>query len=360
MTLKVGIAGGERGKHFYEAFAQNSNVEVISVMDPNKDVLNEFQKIYHVDYAVRDFNELLKTDIDIVVVASPMQFHVEQAVQALEKDIHVLSEVTAAVSIEECKKLLRAVKRSNGKYMMGENYCYIPENICINNMVKAGLFGEIYYGEGEYLHDVRNLHYDQNNNETWRKKMQVDKFGVTYGTHSLGPVLQWFDEDIESVLCLGSGESRYQGYVNDDTSTMLCKTQNGSLIRVRLDLLSSRPHHMRYYTIQGTKGVYEAYRSDKDIHRVWLEDYSNDSEEWLSLAEFYDEFLPFDINDIPDDHHWGADFLMVQDFINSILEDKPVSIDVYRALNITLPGILSEESILNNGKLISMPDLNKW
>ena len=33
-------------------------------------------------------------------------------------------------------------------YMMAENYCYIPENQIIENMVRQGLFGEVYFGEG--------------------------------------------------------------------------------------------------------------------------------------------------------------------------------------------------------------------
>lgn len=360
MKFKVGISGAERGKHFYDILSQNSNVEVISVMDPNQDALNNFQMNCSVAYAVTDYEELLNTGIDIVVISSPMQFHASQSIQALDKGIHVLSEVTAAVTLDECRELLVATKRSSAKYMLAENYCYIPENICIKNMVREGLFGEIYYGEGEYLHNVHDLHYDQYGNETWRKKMQVNRPGITYGTHSLGPVLQWFDEKIENIICLGSGESHYKGYLYDDTSTMLCKTKSGSLIRIRLDLLSKRPHHMRYYSLQGTKGVYEAPRSEADYHRVWLENYTDGKEEWQPLSDFFEEYLPFNTDEIPKSPHWGADYLMIQDFIRSIVEGESVSVDIYQALNMTIPGILSEESILNNGKLVSFPDIKKW
>lgn len=360
MTLRVGITGGKRGKRFYDEFSKSDEVKVVSVMDTDPSILEKFQKERSVEHAVTDYEALLDTGIDIVVIASPMQFHAQQAIQALDKDIHVLSEVTAAVTLDECRELLAAVKRSNAKYMMAENYCYIPENICINNMVKAGLFGDIYYGEGEYLHDVHDLHHDQYGNETWRKKMQVGRPGITYGTHSLGPVLQWFNEDIENIICLGSGKSRYQGYTYDDTSTMLCKTSSGALIRIRLDLLSKRPHHMRYYSLQGTKGAYEAYRSEADFHRVWLEDYASDGQEWQPLSDFFEEYLPFDIGELPDNEHWGGDYLMVQDFIQSIVEDKPVAIDIYRALGMTIPGILSEESISNNGKTVALPDIKSW
>ncbi|MGC4046000.1 MAG: hypothetical protein QM758_19580 [Armatimonas sp.] len=41
------------------------------------------------------------------------------------------------------------------------------------------------------------------------------------------------------------------------TSVLLCKLQSGKLIKIRVDMMSNRPHHMTYYALQGTKGVYE-------------------------------------------------------------------------------------------------------
>lgn len=364
MKLKVGIAGANRGKQFYKELNRYDNVEVIAVMDPDEQSLDTFKKKCEVQYAFTDYEDLLDSGINVVVIASPMQYHTRQAIQALKRDIHVLCEVTAATTLKECKELFKAVKKSKATYMMAENYCYIPENICVGNMVKAGLFGDIYYAEGEYLHNVRNLHYDAQGNETWRKQLQVGRAGVTYGTHSLGPVLQWFDEPIVNIHCIGSGPSNYSGYIHDDTSLMLCRTKSEKLIRIRLDMMSSRPHHMKYYTLQGTKGVYEAPRSEKDVHRVWLKDYAKDSESWMPLTEFFPKFLPPDAIHLPverrNGNHWGGDYLMIKDYVQSISENKPVPIDIYRALELTIPCILSEKSVLSKGNQVEIPDIHKW
>ncbi|GIN70609.1 oxidoreductase [Bacillus sp. J14TS2] len=356
MNLKVGIAGGKRGKVFYQEFSRHEGVEVVAIMDPDQKVLDEFTAV---PFLYTEYDQLLECDLDIVVIASPMQYHAQQAIAALNKNIHVLSEVTAATTVEECQALLEAAQNSQAQYMLGENYCYIPENICIKNMVAAGLFGDIYYAEGEYVHNVRALHHDEQGKETWRKKMQVGRAGITYGTHSLGPVLQWMDEKIAGIYCVGSGASRYPGYTHDDTTTMLCKTGSGAMIRIRLDLLSNRPHQMNYYSLQGTKGCYEAARSKNQEPLVWIEGYAKHSEEWLPLSDFYDEYLPFKLEDIPNrKNHWGGDYLMVTDFLTAIKEDKPVPINIHQALEMTLPGILSEESIMTEGKMIEMPYLS--
>ena len=35
---------------------------------------------------------------------------------------------------------------------MAENYVYREPNMLVRSLVEDGLFGEVYYAEGEYLH----------------------------------------------------------------------------------------------------------------------------------------------------------------------------------------------------------------
>ena len=52
---------------------------------------------------------------------------------------------------------------------------------------------------------------------------------------------------------------------------MICKTTRGGLIEIRVDMLSDRPHNLNYYSLQGTKGCYEAARGLGDRPKIWLE-----------------------------------------------------------------------------------------
>ncbi|WP_174614660.1 Gfo/Idh/MocA family protein [Virgibacillus ihumii] len=362
--LRIGIAGTSRGSHFYEDFSKVKNAEVLAVMDPDEKSLESFCQKYPINHAVTDYNDLLDTGIDAVVIASPIQFHAQQAILALQRDIHVLSEVTAASSIDECHSLLNAAKMSKAQYMLAENYCYIRENIAIQNMVKAGVFGQIYFAEGEYLHNVTYLHYDDEGKPTWRRKETMSKRGCTYGTHSLGPPLTWFGERVKYVNCIGPGAHTMPEYENDDTTIMLCRTESGLLINIRLDMVSNRPHNMGYYSLQGTKGCYEAPRIPGEEHKIWLKDYAESSESWMNLKDVYDEFLPRELINFPQEaegsHHWGADYFMVKDFVDCIRENQPVKIDIYKALEFTLPGLLSEDSIVAGGKPVEVPDVRTW
>src|SRR5699024_2712658 len=100
--LKVGIVGTTRGADFYNDFNMFNNVKVTSVMDTDHHSLLEFKNKYNVENIYSKYDDLLNSNIDIVVLASPINLHAKQAIAALNKNIHVLSEVTAATTLEDC------------------------------------------------------------------------------------------------------------------------------------------------------------------------------------------------------------------------------------------------------------------
>ena len=364
-VLKVGLAGAPRGSSFVGAFRSIPETEITSICDIDEKRLLEIAEKHHIPGRYTDYEGMLeKEDLDIVVVATPMHHHVPQAVLALGKGINVLTEVTAAVSLGQCEELVRAVRDSDAKYMMAENYCYRRPNVLVGNMVRKGLFGEVYFGEGEYVHDVKGMHHDELGRPTWRTVWQVGKRGCTYGTHSLGPVLEWFGDRVAWVTCEGSGVHTNPEHVMDDTIIMICKTTGGALIKIRLDMLSNRPHNMVYYAVQGTKGCYEAPRGFGDEHKVWLQDYSEGKVEWRSLWDFEEKFMPEMWQNPPEEAkragHGGGDYFEIHDFVDSIVKNTTPRIDVYKAMDFTVPGLVSEKSILNHGQAYSVPDFRDW
>ena len=186
--LKIGIAGA-RGLSAMTGFQSLPEVEVAALCDLNEELLDRESKKYGIKKAFRVFEDMLADDIDAVVIATPMQLHVAQAIAALQAGKHVLSEVTAGVSMEELWWLVETVEQSGKVYMMAENYCYIPQVQLIQNMVDQGLFGEVYFGEGEYLHELKDLAFYQDGRVSWRSYWQLGRRGNFYPTHSIGPLI---------------------------------------------------------------------------------------------------------------------------------------------------------------------------
>ncbi len=365
--LKVGIVGAAgRPSAFLAAFKESGKAALTAACDLNPEALdNTLSGIEGVD-RYTDYMEMLeKGNLDIVIIGTPMHLHVSQSIDALKKNIHVFSEVTAAISIEECKKLLKASKTSNAQYMMGENCNYMKPYMVIQEMVRAGVFGEVFYAEGEYLHDCRELLYKT----PWRRKYQFETRGITYGTHSLGPILSWMEGDrVESVCCAGTGRHNLDltgaPIGGDDSAVMLCKTAKGKLIKIRTDISSPRPYGLNY-ALQGTSAAYEGSHlgKGKDRNQIWVNGESEKGQ-WDELTKYEEKYLPKLWRDIgkkaEESGHGGSDVVIMTDFIDSIYEGRKVPIDIYDSLDMTLPGLVSQDSILQEGRWLPVPDPREW
>lgn len=365
--LHIGIVGAcGRGASFKTACDAIPAAHIRAVCDVNKDKLHEAALRLGADEEYADYQEMLdKSDLDAVVLGTPMLFHAPQAIAALKKGLSMLSEVTAGVSVEECRELALACKASRGVYMMAENYTYIKSNVLVREMARRGLFGTPYYAEGEYLHELKGL----NEITLWRRKWQTGINGITYGTHSLGPILQWMAGDrVVAVSGAGSGhhyrDPRGAEYENEDSCVMLGKMRSGGLVKIRVDMLSDRPHAMTNYTLQGTDGCYESARAAGDRQRIWLRAKAKDANSWMDLAELEEEFLPdawrAGAEVAKKTGHGGGDYYEVVSFVEAALGKRPPEIGIHEALDMTLPGLISQQSIMQGGAWLPVPDSREW
>lgn len=248
--------------------------------------------------------------------------------------------------------------------MMAEDFAYTKPNSMVREMVQKGLFGTPYYAEGEYLHELKEL----NEITIWRRKWQTGIEGITYGTHSLGPILLWMPGDrVVSVCCSGSGhhylDPRGEEY-HAETSVMLCKMRSGGLAKIRVDMLSDRPHAMMNYQLQGTDGCYESARAPGETDRIWLRSLSDSPDAWLDLKDLEAEYLPEEWRAAPKaaqlTGHGGGDYFVILDFVESIQGRHPPAFGIHEALDATLPGLVSQESAVTDGQWLPVPDSRDW
>lgn len=365
--LNVGIVGAcGRGASFKSACDALAMVRLHAVCDINRVTLEADQKRLGAKESYVDYQDMLsQSDLDAVVIATPMPLHVLQAIAAMERGIHVLSEVPAGVSIEECQLLVKACKHSKATYMMAENYTYRRHCMIVRQLVLHGAFGTPYYAEGEYIHELKK----ENEITKWRRKWQNGINGITYGTHSLGPILQWMPgERVTSVCCVGSGrhhrDASGKEFENEAPCVMLCKMKSGGLVKIRVDMLSDRPHAMHNYQLQGTDACFESARTEADKHRIWLRTRCKDVNEWIDLESLADEFLPDwykqSWEEATQAGHGGGDYFEVLDFVASISGERLCPIGIHEAMDMTLPGLCSQESILHGSDWIDVPDSRSW
>ncbi len=194
--IRLAVAGGRRGGSFNAALeAFNDRVALTAVCDVDERMLAKWQSERPAIKTYQDYSQLLNDpDVDAVLLATPMMLHARQAMAALDSGKHVLSEVIAATTLDECWDLVETVERTGLIYMMAENNCYHRETMMVLNMAEQGLFGDLTFAEGAYIHDCRHLLFNDDGSRTWRgvaaDGVQISRANG-YPTHSLGPAAQW-------------------------------------------------------------------------------------------------------------------------------------------------------------------------
>jgi predicted dehydrogenase len=345
-------------------------VRITAACDVNADGLAKAAKEWSIPETFTAYEAMLEARVaDAVVIGTPMQFHAPQAIAALDSGVHVLSEVPAAVSVEECRQLVRAAAESRALYMMAENYCYGISNVIVREMSRAGLFGETYYAEGHYLHELKAM----NEVTRWRRKWQTGIDGNTYITHELGPLLQWlWPRRVIQVACAGSGhhylDARGEPYGIQDMIVTLGRLNDGGLVQCQIDMLSERPHKMDYYRLQGTLGAYESGRAPGETPKVALRSAPRSLEDgsampWEPLENYRARFLPDHFKALLEESqkagHGGGDFWVLYDFTKAIREGSPPPIGIHEAMDMTLPGLISQQAVAA-GTWLDVPDSRQW
>ncbi len=397
-AVRLGVIGvGGRGTHLLR-LALAAGVEVPALCDIDEAHLNRGLEIVEkarqrrrpIGYSKgpTDYRRMLgRDDLDAVIVATPMQDHAVMSIDALRAGKHVLSEVAAAITLDECWGLVRAVQETGKLYMLSENCCYWEHVMAVGNMVRQGLFGDLTFAECGYVHDCRALAFKGDGTLTWRGELSRDHFGNLYPTHQFGPVARWLGinrgDRMVSLAAMATKRAAMSHYVNSrfpeghparkiefkatDSTTVLIRTAKGALIDVRYDTKSARPHPTTvYYSLQGLKASYDSrIGPDPRIGSVWMEGGSG-RREWKPLSDYLSEYEdPLWAKwrkEAEGSGHGGADFFCVRSFLRAVQSGGPSPIDVYDASAWSAIIPLSAKSIAEGSTPQEVPDFTegKW
>lgn len=387
--VKIGTIGtGVRGTELTGLLAAFPNVEVPALCDivdwKVKNACDMVEKIsgkrpeaYCGDeYYYRKLLE--RGDLDGVMIATPIVWHIEMSIDAMNAGIHVGSEVTAGHDLDGLWDLVRAKEKTGKRYMLLENYVYTPHNMMVLNMVKQNLFGQPYYAECSYIHDCRNLRFNDDGTLTWRGESVRDFYGNSYPTHGLGPVSKWMginDGDrMTHLVCMMTkprvmheyavkrfgpdSDAAKVAFKLGEMNTSLIHTANGGVIRVDLDVHSPRPQ-CYYYLLQGTQGCYDTRTG------VYVEDVSP-WEQWEPIDQYYTKYehpwwQKWGEQARPTGH-WGSDHFVMYDFARMVQTDREPWLDVYDAASWSCIYHCTKESLDHGNAPVEMPDFTqgKW
>ncbi|MCO5265077.1 MAG: Gfo/Idh/MocA family oxidoreductase [Lentimicrobium sp.] len=392
-TVRIAIIGiGMRGIEAVHRYTQIEGASIRVICDVRAQLLKEANSYLRkaglpeaAEYSGDDdwMKVCQRDDIDLIYNCTPWNLHTPIAVYAMKHGKHVALEVPAAVTIDECWQLVNTAEETRRHCMMLENCCYDFFELATLNMARQGLFGEILYAEGAYIHDLRALKFldeaEGGYYNHWRLEFSKKHNGNLYPTHGLGPIAQImginrgdrFDyltsmSTKQTGLSLFAGEKYGQDspearetYLLGDMNTTLIQTVKGRNLLIQHDTTSPRPYS-RLHLISGTKGLARKYPQqaialEPNAHKFLQ------SNELDTLLSEYEHPLARQIGEKARQvgGHGGMDFIMDYRLIYCLRNGLPLDQDVYDAATWSSIVQLSEMSVNNRSQLIEVPDFTK-
>ncbi|MBC8120294.1 MAG: Gfo/Idh/MocA family oxidoreductase [Gemmatimonadaceae bacterium] len=192
--MKVAILGcGAVSELYYTPALQalKGQLEVGALLDPNSDRLAQLQKAFPAARPAYRVGELREQGIELVIVASPVRFHAEQAIQALESGISVLCEKPMAATTAEGEAMLRTARETDQILAVGLFRRFFPAARLIHQMLSDNLLGS-----------VKSFHFTEGGVFSWpaqsasffQKTSAQGGVLLDLGVHLLDLLLWWFGQ----------------------------------------------------------------------------------------------------------------------------------------------------------------------
>ncbi|MCK4628872.1 MAG: Gfo/Idh/MocA family oxidoreductase [Sedimentisphaerales bacterium] len=220
----VGSGGIARRRTIPEGIIPADNAVLVVVYDINGEVNTEVSQEYHAQKA-DSIEELLKTDIDAVYIATPANLHCEQVLTCARAGKHVLCEKPLGMTVDEAEKMITACKNAGVILDMAFMMRFHAQHQAALKMIQEGRLGELTYGRAQL-----SCWYPPMEG-AWRQDPATGGGGslMDMGGHCID-LMEMFFGKIAKVSCLIN--NTVHKYPSEDSAVATLSFENGALATV--------------------------------------------------------------------------------------------------------------------------------
>jgi predicted dehydrogenase len=368
--IRVAIIGLGFGAEFIPIYQKYPGAEIHAICRRDKKGLDEVGERYGIKTCYTDYRDLLKdSDVDAVHINSPIPDHAWMSVEALQAGKHVACTVPMGTSIDECRQIVLAQRKSGKIYMMMETVVYSREYLFVKELYDKGELGRLQFLRGSHQQDMDGWpDYWPGLPPMW------------YATHCVSPCLAILGKHAQHVVCHGSGRireeliGRYGSPFAIETATFAIKDSDVAA-EVTRSLFDVARQYRESFDAYGSRKSFEwqqVENEDPVIHtkstperplaepeipkKVKVPDYAHLLPEpirrFTQPAAIQDaEHLSF----LQGGGHGGSHPHLVHAFLSAVKGERPALPDAATSANWTMVGLCAHESALKGGEKIVIP-----
>ncbi len=320
-------------------------------------------------------------DLDAVIICTPWDLHAPMCLAAQRNNKHAVSEVPMLLTVDEAWEILETYEKTGKWATIGlEGF----GQLAVLNMIQNGLLGEILHAETGYVHDLRLVKFDPNE-EPWRLQHSIDRNGNLYPDHPMNKMLPALDinhgDRIDYLVSMSSkavmlnkyaalnyGENSHYAKIKmnqGDYNASLIRTVNGKMITLNFD--TNTPHPREHYRIQGTKGVFFSMAGES---KIYIEGQSPKEHQWEPADKYLEEYQHQMIKNYnPPKRIWQGGGghggrsdqtpITWHRLIEALRENRMPDWDIYDSITSSAISPITEESVAKNGEPVNFPDFTK-
>ena len=365
--IRMGVVGGGFGAGFW--WHEHPNCTVTGVTDLFPERRTGLQTRYGCDKVYDSLEIMLKEakDIDAVAVFSGAPDHAKHVKWCMENGWHVVSAVPACLTLEEAAAIKEVKEKTGLRYMMAESSWYRQECILARNLYRENGFGELFYSETEYYHQLfdlatvltkkERLAYGPDKKRSWRWGFPP----MLYPTHSMGYLTGVTGERVVKVSCLG-----WRGNRPDirENAMIVDNVYNNPFWNQASMMLTDRGHMSRcnVFWVCVAGGERAQWFGDRSTLYMAcggvndnVQNVRGKGAQKIEVPQYWQtsEMIPEGMRHASG--HGGSATFISAEFVNALLEDREPEIDVYESLAMTVPGIVAHQSAYKDGEQLEVP-----
>jgi predicted dehydrogenase len=333
--MKVAVVGaGYWGPNLIRNFQMLDEVESVVACDLDEGRLAKMRKLFYGIETSVHYDEVIgRTDIDVVVIATPVSTHHQIAKKALLAGKHCFIEKPMTASVSEAEELIEIAGRSGLKLFVDHTFIYTGAVRKMKEIITSGRLGEIYYFDsvrinlGLFQHDV-NVIWD-------------------LAPHDLSIMDYLLGQKARSVSAIGAC---HVGNGLEDIAYLTLEFENNLIAHFHVNWLA--PMKIRKTLIGGTRSMI-VYDDTEASEKVKIYDKGIDV---TTREGVYDTLVQYRTGDMLSPKLDQEEALAVgtRHFIDCILNDSQPLTDGDAGLNVVRILEASAISIKNRGQLVEL------
>lgn len=308
--LRVAIVGCGRISVCYEdAFHKLDNlVELCCAVDKDLEKAKSFAEKFGCKYS-SNIGDIYNEDIDIAHLCLPHYLHAPMAIDMMKHGIHVLTEKPIAISLQDADKMIEVSKDTEKKLGCIFQTRYNDSVQKIKTMYENGTFGKVVSARSYLCWNRPNSYYEDCDwKGTWDKEgggTLIDQaiHSIDRVRYILGSDVNWIEGSIHNHC--------HKNLKVEDAAEAAIMFKNGCIYNL---------YSCNYYGFDSPINI--EFIGEKGTFGL-IQDMG-----YSKIGDDYQEYRETYKGEVIGKDYWGSThYMQLQDFYQSVLEDRPIKVD---------------------------------